>query len=198
LRRALFYSGGLDSLVLLKALRPKQVVHFIIDPKVTKLAILTLYYESPNVNLHLFDHREYLRRVKSKLRELGLQHYLCEACKRGMVERASQLFDELIMGDSVGQVASQTLSNMSFITNGKTIIRPLGGSDKEDIEEFLSGIAARISRRVSRMACPWKPMRVATATKGKAAELVEGVVLEELSSIKYLGMRSARELTAMG
>ncbi|UXD22800.1 hypothetical protein IPA_08345 [Ignicoccus pacificus DSM 13166] len=196
--RALLYSGGLDSFALLRALRPKSVVHFIVDPKASKLALRALAIENPEVEVYLFDHRPYLKSVRERLKRAGKFHYLCEACKRGMIEKASQFFEELIIGDSVGQVASQTLSNMSFITNGKVLLRPLAGSDKEDIEEFLSGNSANIARRVSSMTCPWKPLRVATATKRRDVIELEEIVLEELANIRYLGMKTAQELTVMG
>ncbi len=195
---ALLYSGGLDSFALFKALKPEAVVHFIIDPKLTKMAVRALSLEEPSIKVYLFDHRPFLRKLTERLKEVGMEKFLCEGCKRGMIERASQVAEGLIIGDSVGQVASQTLPNMSFITNRKLVFRPLAGSDKEDIEEYLSGEAAQIARRVSKMECPWKPKRVATAISSSEAEVLEVIVKELLHHSVFLGMKTAQELTAMG
>lgn len=57
-----------------------------------------------------------------------------------MLRKASQVADELgasaiVMGDSLGQVASQTLANMRVISYGldKPILRPLIGYDKTEV-----------------------------------------------------------------
>jgi len=194
----LLYSGGIDSFALFKALNPEEVAHFVVDPKVTKLAMYALYLENPRVRVHLFDHRPFLKRLWRRLSELSMTRLVCEGCKRGMIEKVSKISDEIIIGDSLGQVASQTLANMMFITNGRKVLRPLAGSDKEDVEEFLADKGANIARKVSKAECPWKPKKVSTGIKEWEAKMLEAVVLEELSNIKYLGMRTAQELISKG
>ena len=64
----------------------------------------------------------------------------CVLCKRLMI-RLAQSFaekenaDALVCGDSIGQVASQTLSNIRTISLATTlpILRPLAGADKQEI-----------------------------------------------------------------
>jgi len=67
--------------------------------------------------------------------------YRCILCKRMMLRVAEKIAlekkaDALVMGDSLGQVASQTLTNMAVISQAVKIpiARPLVGMDKLEIE----------------------------------------------------------------
>ena len=67
--------------------------------------------------------------------------------RRAMIRLASMIADEidapaLVSGESVGQVASQTLSNIRATSDAadRPIIRPLGGSNKEDIVRLAEKI----------------------------------------------------------
>jgi thiamine biosynthesis protein ThiI len=69
--------------------------------------------------------------------------YTCILCKRAMLRVADILCDRvdaeiIVMGDSMGQVASQTLYNMAAVSRGTRhpIVRPLIGMDKLDIEHI--------------------------------------------------------------
>ncbi|MGA1819936.1 MAG: tRNA 4-thiouridine(8) synthase ThiI [Thermoplasmatota archaeon] len=77
----------------------------------------------------------------SAFKERSNPKYTCVLCKKGMLNLADLLCDRwecrgIIMGDSMGQVASQTLPNMASVSAGirHHIIRPLIGFDKVDIE----------------------------------------------------------------
>jgi len=66
--------------------------------------------------------------------------YTCIFCKRMLLRYAEKIAekeeaDAIVMGDSLGQVASQTLQNINVIDSAVKIpiIRPLIGFDKEDI-----------------------------------------------------------------
>ncbi|ADT84140.1 tRNA uracil 4-sulfurtransferase ThiI [Thermococcus barophilus] len=79
-------------------------------------------------------------RVLRKLKELGRENYTCIFCKFMMVENADKIAREfgakgIVMGDSLGQVASQTLENMYIVSQASDlpIYRPLIGLDKEEI-----------------------------------------------------------------
>ena len=74
-------------------------------------------------------------------------HYQCVMCKRFMHNVAKQFAirndcEGIIMGDSLGQVASQTLRNIRAEQTSLQfpIIRPLIGLDKEDIIETAKRI----------------------------------------------------------
>jgi thiamine biosynthesis protein ThiI len=69
--------------------------------------------------------------------------YTCILCKRAMLRVADILCDRvdaeiIVMGDSMSQVASQTLYNMAAVSRGNRhpIVRPLIGMDKLDIEHI--------------------------------------------------------------
>jgi thiamine biosynthesis protein ThiI len=74
-------------------------------------------------------------------------HYQCVMCKRVMQRTARELAkrlsaDAIIMGDSLGQVASQTLKNIRSENIGLDfpVLRPLIGMDKLEIEAIAKRI----------------------------------------------------------
>ena len=75
------------------------------------------------------------------------RHYQCVMCKRVMQRTARELAkmlgaDAIVMGDSLGQVASQTLRNIRSENIGLDfpVIRPLIGMDKLEIEAIAKEI----------------------------------------------------------
>ncbi len=190
----LLYSGGMDSYALLNICRNEieKVAHFIINPHASKLALNVLAYKVPNVEVYLFDHREFLQRVKRVLKDIDIEEATCLACKRAMLLKVSE-YGIPVMGDSLGQVASQTLQNMAFITRGLRVVRPLVGSDKEDIEPFVDN---QLVRYIGSLECPFKPRSVLTSPKEE--DEVEFIVRKLLKYVKLLGVRSAREIAEMG
>ncbi len=86
-------------------------------------------------------------RVIPKLREMGKEKYTCVLCKFRMVKAAESVALErgakaIVMGDSIGQVASQTLDNILIVSRATRlpIIRPLVGLDKEEIVRIAKDI----------------------------------------------------------
>lgn len=86
-------------------------------------------------------------RVIPKLREMGKEKYTCVLCKFKMVKAAESVALErgaraIVMGDSIGQVASQTLDNILIVSRATRlpIIRPLVGLDKEEIVRIAKEI----------------------------------------------------------
>ncbi len=95
----------------------------------------------------LRSHQESLSAVSDLLAEQREDRWNCLFCKRAMVAEAERAAVELgaqaiVLGDSLGQVASQTLENMRVISAGTSlpIFRPLIGLDKVEI----MGLARRI------------------------------------------------------
>jgi thiamine biosynthesis protein ThiI len=94
--------------------------------------------------------------------------YMCILCKKAMLMVADIVctereLDGIIMGDSMGQVASQTLPNMSAVSAGikNHIIRPLIGLDKLDIEKIAKEAGTfdiSIERTVGCTAAPKHPI----------------------------------------
>ena len=118
--------------------------------------------------------------------------YMCILCKKAMLMVADAIctdmgLDGIIMGDSMGQVASQTLPNMAAVSAGikNPIIRPLIGLDKLDIEEIAreSGtFEISIERTVGCTAAPKYPITHAVADR----------LREEAEKADYL--RTVREV----
>jgi thiamine biosynthesis protein ThiI len=83
----------------------------------------------------------------SSFRENCNEKYTCILCKKAMLNLADMMCHRwdaqgIIMGDSLGQVASQTLPNLAAVSAGigHHIIRPLIGMDKVDIEKVAKDI----------------------------------------------------------
>ncbi len=75
------------------------------------------------------------------LAEVGMQRWTCVVCKVAMLRRAAEIARDMgalgvVTGDSLGQVASQTLTNLYFETMSVDFPvhrPPLLGMDKEEI-----------------------------------------------------------------
>ena len=86
-------------------------------------------------------------RIIGKLKEMKKDKYTCVLCKFNMVRSADKIARDfgakgIVMGDSLGQVASQTLENMYIVSQASDlpIYRPLIGMDKEEIVEIAKKI----------------------------------------------------------
>jgi len=93
----------------------------------------------------------YLARAKGLMRP-GDQRLTCVICKRRMYRLAQELATEvgalgIVTGESLGQVASQTLENLQVLDEAVSlpVYRPLIGLDKDEI--------VRIARRIGTF-CP--------------------------------------------
>ncbi len=94
-------------------------------------------------------------------------HFTCIFCKRAMIRYAEKIAHKenacaIIMGDSLGQVASQTLQNIRVVDRATKlpILRPLIGCDKEDITKIAKDIGTyefSILPSVGCLAVPDKP-----------------------------------------
>jgi thiamine biosynthesis protein ThiI len=81
----------------------------------------------------------YLAAAKEELVLRHLEKYTCIFCKRRMYRIATAYANKIgakgiVTGESIGQVASQTLDNLVVLTDATTIpiYRPLIGFDKEE------------------------------------------------------------------
>ena len=85
--------------------------------------------------------------VYRRLQDLHEERWTCLMCKRTLVTRATAVAEQhhalaVVTGESLGQVASQTLENLAAISYGQRlpVLRPLIGLDKVEI----MGLARRI------------------------------------------------------
>jgi thiamine biosynthesis protein ThiI len=117
-------------------------------PKVTELFNLLVdqlneYAKGAPIKRRVVDYGEYLTVAKEKAPE----KMTCVLCKSGMYHIAEKLAlklgaDAIVDGSSVGQVASQTLSNILATRYGveMPILSPLIGLDKEEITAIAKEI----------------------------------------------------------
>jgi thiamine biosynthesis protein ThiI len=103
------------------------------------------------------------------------RNYQCVLCKRTMLKVAQELAFRLdcsgiVTGDSLGQVASQTLKNLRYVSDGlkMPVIRPLIGHDKIEIEAIAKEIGTyeiSISKSDGCTIVPSKPITEADLKK---------------------------------
>ena len=148
-RAMLLLSGGIDSPVagIMTAKRGVELsaVHFESFPytsekalgKVADLARIMSRYAG-RIRLHIIRFTD----IQTMLREGCPEDYLTVLMRRSMIRIAEKLAANdgcaaLVTGESIGQVASQTLESIA-VTNGAAslpVLRPLIGMDKEEIIE---------------------------------------------------------------
>lgn len=153
-RVMLLLSGGIDSPVAgylaLKRGVELQAIHFHSYPftserakqKVVDLAqILTQYGGS--IRLHVVPFTE----IQTEIRRLCYESYSITIMRRLMLRISEELAKRngalaLVTGESLGQVASQTLESMRAINavTNMPILRPLVGMDKHEIMEIAKKI----------------------------------------------------------
>ncbi len=126
--------------------------------------VLSRYAYGWDMRPIVLDHQEVFGETYEKLRRIGAERWACIFCKRALLQKASQIADQhkakaLVTGDSLGQVASQTLDNLEVISYGieKPILRPLIGLDKTEITALARRIGTfEVSTREAR-SCPYLP-----------------------------------------
>ena len=181
-------SSGIDS----------PVATYLFSKKSTKIILIHAdgrpYTDDREIKnfINLVTHLK--KQVKIKMKSIIIPHgenlniyrkncnikYTCIFCKRMLLRYAEKILiqeeaEAIIMGDSLGQVASQTLFNLKVVDQSITspVLRPLIGLDKEDIIKIAKRIGTYdISIKPSDgcRAVPSKP-----STKAK----IENILFEE-------------------
>ena len=116
--------------------------------------------------------------------------YTCVFCKRILLRYAEKIAkknncDAIIMGDSLGQVASQTLQNIKTIEEAVMIpvFRPLIGFDKEDVVKIAKEIETYDLSILPSSGCSAVPNKPSTMAKiEKIIEEENKINVEELVS----------------
>jgi thiamine biosynthesis protein ThiI len=126
----------------------------------------------------IVSHQEVLGPTLARLQQMRQERWTCLFCKRAILAQAAEVAQEmgagaLVTGDSLGQVASQTLSNLEVISYGiqKPILRPLIGLDKTEIMALARRIGTYQPSIQESHACPFLPDR--PLTQGSVAKLKE-------------------------
>jgi len=106
--------------------------------------------------------------------------FTCVFCKRMMVRYAEKIaekeeIDAIVMGDSLGQVASQTLQNLRVVDSVVKIpiLRPLIGFDKDDVVKIAREIGTYDLSILPSGGCYAVPNKPATRAK------LEDLLIEE-------------------
>ena len=198
-------SSGIDSPVatflLAKSAEEIILVHgdirpFIDDREIENFKKLVKHLQKVvpgKIKVYLTPHGTSLYEFKQNCNN----RYTCIFCKRMLLRSAEKIAekegaDVIVMGDSLGQVASQTIKNIRVVDQAVNIpvLRPLIGFDKEDIIKIARDIGTyEISIQPS-LCCTIVPKKPATSAKLedvlKEEEKVDigGMVKESLKNIK--------------
>jgi thiamine biosynthesis protein ThiI len=121
--------------------------------------------------------------VTEELRARTRARYWQVLLKRLMMRAAEILVRErrasaIITGEAVGQVSSQTLPNLAVISRAtaETILRPLIGSNKEEIIDTARLIGTYDLSKIVREYCAMVPTRPSTAAKLEVIEAEEAKI----------------------
>lgn len=130
-------------------------------------------------NLHAIDFAEVTAEIRAKTRMRYWQLLL----KRQMLRAGEAIArlrhsDALVTGDAVGQVSSQTLSNLATVSAATSlpILRPLVGANKDEIIRRAEQIGtARLSAVVQEY-CAMVPTRPATSSRAEIVAAEEALL----------------------
>lgn len=196
-------SGGIDSpvaawMAMKRGLAVSYVTYhsypFIGDSakhKVIDLVRALARYQ-PTSRLYVVPFAE----IQTAIRDIAPEGYRTILYRRMMqriATRIAQIYDlsALITGDSLGQVASQTLENIACISSaaGLTVLRPLIGFDKDDTIELARKIGTfDISNRSEPDCCSlFMPSRPMLRGKTEVCEAVEERLDVEARIVKAIG-----------
>jgi thiamine biosynthesis protein ThiI len=132
-------------------------------------ALLSRWSYGWHIKPIVVSHHEVLEPIANRLHQIGEERWTCLFCKRAMIAKAIELAPQyrvqaIVMGDSLGQVASQTLDNIAAITWGATlpILRPLIAYDKDQITALARQIGSFEVSTSESAPCPFLPARPLT------------------------------------
>ncbi|MFH1100473.1 MAG: hypothetical protein V1726_00345 [Methanobacteriota archaeon] len=200
-------SSGIDSPVatylLSKEAEEVVLLHadnrpFTDDREVENFVRLAKYLKSLGVSkysAYLIPHGETL----AMYQRMSERRFTCVFCKRMMLRYAERMAvrehaDAIVMGDSLGQVASQTLQNIRVVEQAVKlpVLRPLIGFDKEDVVQIAKEIGTyefSIMKSAGCGAVPVKPSTKASLDQVLAEEQnvdVERLVKQAIAGVQIV------------
>jgi tRNA uracil 4-sulfurtransferase len=105
------------------------------------------------------------------------RRFQCVLCKRAMYRAAEKIAEQegaqlLLTGESLGQVASQTLDNLAVLDSATKleVLRPLLGYDKEDTIKIAREIGTYDISIEKSCDCPFVPLHPLTGAKLERVE----------------------------
>jgi len=166
-------SSGIDSPVAIYLMLKKGLdiipIHFRQDEgkhkKVRRIwERLKELYPDRLKDLVVIDVYEHQMPIFERLIEMKKEKWICVFCKFTMYKKATEIAKEngayaIITGDSLGQVASQTLDNLLIISlaTDLPILRPLIGFDKEEVVKIAREIGTFDISIEPEKGCPFVP-----------------------------------------
>jgi len=145
----------------------------------TKATIEALRRYQPEIELLVVEDG-YLARARRMLEGRGEERYTCLLCKRRMYRIAAEVARRtgakgFVTGESMGQVASQTLDNLAVLTDAATIpvYRPLIAFDKEDVVRLARGIGTFDASIAPACGCGAVPVHPSTAARIETIRALE-------------------------
>ena len=215
----LMISGGIDSVVAgyltIKKGMSIEAVHFAAPPYTSDLAVqkvidllekLAPYTEYQNINLHIVPFTEIQKSIYDYCRE----DYCITIMRRMMYRITTKLSEKhkciaIVNGESIGQVASQTLESISTIgeVTSMPVIRPLATFDKSEIIKIATNIDTYdISIRPYEDCCtvfvPKHPQIKPLNTKAREEELkfdFEPMIEKAVNETNTLVIKSSKHLS---
>ena len=124
-------------------------------------------------------------------------HYQCVMCKRTM-RRVAKKFalangaSGIVMGDSLGQVASQTLMNIRAEQNGLDfpVLRPLIGLDKLEVIDIAKRIGTFDISIIKTSGCAAVPIGPVTEAKiEKVQDMQDKIDLDDMVEVCFNSIR---------
>lgn len=139
--------------------------------KRAEAVVETLRAYQPDLELRVVKD-DFLRRTKEVMRREDLENYTCLVCKRRMYRVAESVAREvgakgIVTGESLGQVASQTLDNLFVLDCAASmpVYRPLIGFDKAEAERIAREIGTFQASTMPAEGCRAVPRKPATKAK---------------------------------
>jgi thiamine biosynthesis protein ThiI len=138
---------------------------------------------------------KFLEGAKEVLARKGMENYTCILCKRRMYRVAEWIAKEerakgIVTGESLGQVASQTLDNLLILNDACSlpVYRPLIGFDKVEIERMARDIGTFDASILPAGSCSAVPKKPTTKAKlEKVLEVGKMIMREDLSIDEIVG-----------
>ncbi len=195
-------SGGIDSPIaaylMIKRGMTVDFLHFFssqnsVDKvkKIVRRLSETLYLRKDKPRLFLIPHSRVVELIQKVCSEPKLT---CVYCKVIMLKTAEQLSGKIgakaiVMGDSLGQVASQTIPNL-FVEDRAVripVLRPLIGLDKVEIIRIAKETGTYELSIMSSGQCRAVPKKPATAAKPEKVDLTIDVseILGDIKEVEY-------------
>jgi thiamine biosynthesis protein ThiI len=134
------------------------------DAVLEQVAQLQRYSYGWQLRPAMVAYQEAIEPLLQQLQDPRERRWTCLVCKHAMLARAAAIAKEfdahgIVLGDSLGQVASQTLRNLEAVSYGinMPVYRPLISMDKNEIIALAEQLGAPKSTTEAHAPCPFVP-----------------------------------------